>query len=329
MAGEKPPFSSTAWSHVYKRRADGNLIFYSVRDSLVYFTLFCTVAAKRRVRVLGLTLMYDHVHELIQSRTRKTQAAFEQEVNSLFARMWNKEAGVDGMFFEEYGFSQKRNDKHKRNVVAYLANNPVERKQCACVEDYRWNFIAYASSPNPYSLPVRSKHCSRGLERAMARVKDLHARGRWLSYPILASLTKGIPLREIQSFIDYVICTYNVIDYQAAMDLYGNYDQMLLAINANTGNEHEIQESFVGKTDAVYPKMSRYLMEKTGLAHPKSVITMTSDQKFDLLAPLQVCSGADPRQVGKYLHYKIRFVRCSEETIPALPNVDSDAALSH
>jgi len=303
MAGTIPSFSSAAWSHIYKRRTDGNLVFYSGRDFLVYFTLFCTVAAKRNIQVIGLTLMHDHIHELIQTRSRRIQAAFEQEVNSLFARMWNKDASLEGPFFETYGFSQKRDEKYKRNCVAYLANNPVERKQCARVEDYRWNFIAYAASPNPYSEPIRSKHCSRALERAIERVRALHQRGRYLNYTVLSDLTRGIPPQEMQAFIDTVICIYNIIDYPAATNLYGSYDQMLLAINANTGNEHEIDESFVGYSDAVYLKMSRYLMDKKGITDIKSVIRMPPDRKYELFTPLLRVSGADPRQVGKFLHY--------------------------
>lgn len=302
-------FSTSAWSHIYKRRADGNLIFYSVRDYLVYFTVFCTMAVKRRMQVIGLSIMCDHIHELICSRSYASQAAFEQDVNSVYAKEWNRASGLSGQCFETYGFAQKRGDKYKRNCVAYLANNPGERKLCSRVEDYRWNFIAYAASPNPYSAPVRSRHCSTALQRAMDRVHSLHSRGRWLSYPIIDSLVRGIPKDEMEAFIDFVISTYNVIDYQAAIDLYGSYEQMLTAINANTGNEHDIKESFVGYDDTVYRGMTRYMIHQEGLKDIKQVITLPSERKFSLFVKLQAYTGADIRQVSKYLHYPIKHVR--------------------
>lgn len=302
-------FSASAWSHIYKRRADGNLIFYSSWDFLVYFTIFSIMAVKRRTQVIGLSLMHDHIHELIRSCSYAVQAAFEQDVNAVFAKEWNRASGLAGQCFETYGFAQKRGDKYKRNCVAYLANNPVERKLCAKVQEYRWNFIAYANSQTPYTTPVRSKHCSTALQRAMDRVRILHGRGRWLSYPVVDNLLHGIPEKELDKIIDYIISTYNVIDYQASIDLYGGYKQMLTAINANTGNEHDIKETFVGYDDTVYRGMNRYMITKEGLTDNKKVITLAADQKFRLMVKLQAYTRADIRQVSKYLHYPVNLVR--------------------
>lgn len=300
-------FSASAWSHIYKRRADGNLIFYSTRDCLVYFTIFCMMAVRRKIQVLGLSLMYDHIHELIRSRSYAVQASFQQDVNSVFAKEWNRSTGLSGQCFETYGYAQKVSDKHKRNSVAYLANNQAERKLCTRVENTRWNFIAYAASPHPFSSPIRSRHCSTALQRAMERIRNLHGRGCWITYPVIESLIRGIPKREIDSFIDFIISTYNVIDYQASIALYGSYEQMLTAVNANTGNEHDIKESFVGYDDTVYRGMTRYMLVQEGLTDIKQVITLPPDRKFVIMFKLQAYTRADIRQVSKYLHYPINL----------------------
>ena len=302
-------FSASAWSHIYKRRADGHLIFYSTRDFLVYFTIFCVMAVKRKIQVLGLSLMYDHIHELICSRSYAVQAAFQQDVNSVFAKEWNRSTGLSGQCFETYGYAQKASDKHKRNAIAYLANNHVERRLCAKVEDIRWNFIAYAASPHPFTNPIRAKHCSTALQRATERIRSLHNNGRWLTYEILGNLVKGITKKELGSLTDFIITTYNVIDYQATIAMYGSYQQMLTAINANTGNEHDIKESFVGFDDAVYRKMASFMIQKAGLTDIRQVITLPSDEKFKWMVELQAYSRAHYRQVSKFLHYPIRLVR--------------------
>lgn len=306
MSTKGPSFSAQAWTHVYKRRSDENLIFYSIRDFLVYFTVFCTVATRLKVQVLGLTLMYDHIHELLCCPSLTLLRRFEQDVNAIYAKMWNEEAGVEGVFFDGFGYAQKRDEKHRRNNVAYLANNPVERRQCSRVEAYRWNFIAYAVSKTPYSHPIRL-HCgSRALDKAMVRVRLLHQKGHWLTYPVIKELVQKLPKRELPCFIDFVISTYNTIDYNAVIQLYGTYEKMLLAINANTGNEHDIREMFVGYSDAVYQKMIRHIVKALQLPNGKSVITLSPEQKNALIWPLQACSGAVIRQVEKFLHFSTK-----------------------
>ena len=84
---------------------------------------------------------------------------------------------------------------------------------------------------------------------------------------------------------------------------------MLTAINANTGNEHDIKESFVGFDDAVYRKMASFMIQKAGLTDIRQVITLPSDEKFKWMVELQAYSRAHYRQVSKFLHYPIRLVR--------------------
>ena len=67
----KRPFKADAWVHVYKRRKDKFLLFYTTRDFLVYYTLFFCLAEKHKVRAYGLCIMVDHVHELLQASERE------------------------------------------------------------------------------------------------------------------------------------------------------------------------------------------------------------------------------------------------------------------
>ncbi len=75
--------------HIYQKSIDGSLIFYSARDSLVYFSVFCSKARKYGIKVLGLCLMPDHVHQLIVPGSKEMQGRFEKEVTCAFSREFN------------------------------------------------------------------------------------------------------------------------------------------------------------------------------------------------------------------------------------------------
>lgn len=291
------------WVHVYKRREDTFQIFYSIRDFLVYFTLFCTVAKRKGVRVHALTLMYDHIHELISVDSQQHLKEFEREVNSIFAREWNRSVRVCGSFFAPFGSALKRGEKYIRNAVAYLANNPVERHLVPKVEDYRWNFLAYALSEHPFSEGFRSHHCSSALELGIKQVRYLQKGGHYLDYPALDRLVSRIPESELPILTDTIISIYNIIDYPSCVQLYGDFQTMLTAINANTGNEHDIKEVFTGTSDRVYLKMMNSICKKYALENYKSVICWPTETKAALIDPLRRASGASYKQACKFLHY--------------------------
>ena len=60
-------YQKGAVGHIFQRARSGFVVFYSVKDSLVFFTIFSLTAAKHRIRVLGLCLMYNHIHVLVEA----------------------------------------------------------------------------------------------------------------------------------------------------------------------------------------------------------------------------------------------------------------------
>lgn len=51
--------------HCYHRALDKGVIFYSLSDFLMYFTIFCVRAVKYKVTVLKLVQMPDHIHQTL------------------------------------------------------------------------------------------------------------------------------------------------------------------------------------------------------------------------------------------------------------------------
>ena len=82
-------YQKGAVGHIFQRARSGFVVFYSVKDSLVFFTIFSLTAAKHRIRVLGLCLMYNHIHVLVEAEDHKTIARFMQELCSKFSKTYN------------------------------------------------------------------------------------------------------------------------------------------------------------------------------------------------------------------------------------------------
>ena len=116
-------------THNYQKGIDGNRLFYCDSDRLVYFTIYCTEAKRREVRVLALNLMFTHTHALLQTRNKTVQSCFNKEVERLYAREFNENSSRQGpVFMKTYGWAQKRNSAKVRSCLAYIGNNHVEKK---------------------------------------------------------------------------------------------------------------------------------------------------------------------------------------------------------
>ena len=176
-------FKAGALNHIYQRTYEGFLIFYSVRDFLVFFTLFCTIARKYNIKVLGLCLMYDHIHVLVVAPSRNNLSSFVQEYTCRFSRQRNTHYHRKGPFFQRrFGSAPKSGEKKARTAIAYLYNNPVEKKICNYSEEYQWDFLIYANNNHPYSRPLIIKEASRALRRSVEEIKTLRASDTPLNY---------------------------------------------------------------------------------------------------------------------------------------------------
>ncbi|MBO6168945.1 MAG: hypothetical protein J6O51_03130 [Bacteroidales bacterium] len=92
-----------------------------------------------------------------------------------------------------------------------------------------------------------------------------------MNYALLNRLFNSLDRRESLQLTDYIITTYNVIDYDAASRFFGGFENMVRAIDSSTGTEFDLNEIFVGKSDACYNQRT----------------------------------SAEPKQIGKFLHLPV------------------------
>ena len=208
--------------HVFQRARHGFVVFYNTKDSLVFFTIFCVVAIRYKVRVLGLCIMHNHVHILLEDVTSAKVANFLRDLNSWFTKAYNSRHGLSGNLFGVYGTSVKSDDKAVRTALAYVNNNPVEDRMCHRAEEWRWNFIAYAGAKQPYSEKTVLSRASAGLRRSLKMVDYFQTTGRPLLYERLDELLDPLNVKEKQQLTDFIIRKYSCIDFNRTVGFYGS-----------------------------------------------------------------------------------------------------------
>lgn len=294
-------------NHCCQRTVDRGVLFYNCFDHLAYFTQYCITARKYNIQVLSLCQMPDHVHDSVIANRKPDLEKFKQDTNSWFALRYNERSGLHGPVFEQsFGSSPKFGDKKGRSNLVYVGNNPVERRLVEKAEEYRWNYLAYAVSEHPFSKKLVIREASCRLQKAVKEVKAQFNVGNPLYFNQLKRLFAPLDREEGQQLTDFIISTYNCIDYAAAIRYFGSYDNMLISMHATTGSEHDIREVFVGKSDAPYGQMTTYLLENHYVKDIHEILSLSVDEKYDLFLQLRKIVDAPGDLIFKFLHLPVK-----------------------
>lgn len=290
--------------HVYQRAVYGYNLFYALEDRVVFLTMLYHFSRRWNIKILGVCLMVDHVHILLIAESKSALSSFVNSYSSMYAKMFNASCGRMGQLFaKSFGSAPKVGDKKIRTAIAYLFNNPVEKKMCTRAEEYIWSLLAFANSSCPFSAPVHRK--SKWLSYAMKEVCKCFDNESYLTYSILKRIMRRLSTTEIEQLTDYIISLFNPIDYAALSGYYGTYENMLIAINSNTGSEYDIKEEYNSYSDYVYYRVIDF-MSKSLKLDIKRVLSYTDEEKIKLAMALKLRVNVTDRQLCKLLHIKAR-----------------------
>ena len=178
----------------------------------------------------------------------------------------------------------------------------MERRLVGKAEEYRWNFLAYASSGHPFSEKLVIRDARWPLQKAVKEVKAHFKAGRPLNYAQLDRLFKPLTRQEGLQLTDFIITTYNCIDYEAANRFFDTGEDMIMSMHATTGSEYDINEVFVGKSDAPYQQRTSFLLKSHFVEDIHDIMSMTTDEKFDLFLQLRPQTEALAEQIARFLH---------------------------
>ena len=303
-----------AFEHIYQRTSDRGILFYSDMDYIEFFTIVCVYAVKHNIRIVSISLMPDHFHLLIDSPSSESTSAFMRDCTSFYALGFNEYCQRSGRLWQKsYGKALKVSDKAKRTAIAYVYNNGVEKQLSRRTEGHRWNFLAYYENRNPFSEPVRRKEASSFLKKALTIVRRNHDQKNPIGINILERMRNGLDDREWGQLCDYVVSLYNVIDYQGVIRYYDDYENMLMALNSNTGSEYEIREDMNSLSDMNYEDIRKYLLKKgvfeNAVQNPRQLLRLSENARIELAERMRQDRVAPNFQIRKYLHLPLNKMK--------------------
>lgn len=291
-------------AHIFQRAVSGFVVFYNVKDSLFFLTLSYMIAKRCEVRLLGLCLMHNHVHVLLDTCDLRLIRRFVRELMSYFSKSYNRRYGVSGALFDKFGVSFKNGDKAIRSALAYVYNNPVEDHICHRAEEWRWNFLAYSKSAHPFSEKIVLSSSSRRMRRAAERVRFLRSSGQPLTYEVLDGLFGDLSASEKRQLVDLIVCEYSVVDFESAISYYGSYEEMLTAFASNTGSECDFSEPFDPYSGQAYGKMASYLAKDGRYRSIGDVFRLPLNMLTEYLGELVSHCGVRQSHAMKFLHIR-------------------------
>ncbi|MBE6240984.1 MAG: hypothetical protein E7115_05765 [Bacteroidales bacterium] len=290
-------------NHVYQRSINGVNLFYGWEDFIVFYTIFAVCARSSGIQVLELCIMPNHFHILIRTSSVHELSSFMDRFTSWYVMEYNASIGRKGKLLKKnFGSAPKWDEKAVRNAINYIGNNPVEKKLCKKAEEYRWNFLAFAYSNNPFSEPIRREYASTALREALREVDNMAKMNLPLKHGRLARISSKLKIREKEQLIDYIIKQYLPFDYTALSSYYDSYETMLTAMHSNTGSEHDINEDWDPESDQVFNEMIRYVQDTRPEMMTRKITMLPDEDKISLSIELQRNFNVTYRQICRFLH---------------------------
>jgi len=302
MGIHKRKFNNVGLQHVYQISSDGGVIFYSRVDRLVFYTIASVVSRRHDVEVVQLTIMFNHLHWLNRAANLHVHAGYIDEVTSLYVRSWNSSCGRKGNLVKRpYGMASKPNLKSMMTASCYLGNNPVVKKLVKRGVDDRWTFLAYASG-NKYPFSSKPEKPSRPLSRAMKRVDYFRSIDKYLTHRLLWNMFANLSTEEAEFLTDYIISAYAFIKHEDVVSMFGSYENMVKAMDSNSGAEYDIDEVQTKESDQVYIKMIK-VASRNGWTKEKRLFTdITDGEALKLIYQFTKECSATQKQIMKFMH---------------------------
>lgn len=288
--------------HFYSKGKDGNMIFYTLNDYLVFYTLFCTEAARRHGKIISACIMPNHFHYLEITRDGAEAIRGIAVLERKFAAAYNSEYHRSGqnLFISTSGKAAKRTAKSTKSCIIYIYNNPVAGKLTRSATGYRWNTLRYGLSGHPFTgKPDRSKSRN-AFRRSLSLVDDIHKSGRPINYAAMRMIFRNLTPEETDQITDYIINIYNIIDYNEVCKLFGSVQEAAKAAEIVAGSEYDIKEDY--ENYSLYRHMSDAMEESGYRVNCMTIEKMETAERHALARHLYERTSASSRQICKFMH---------------------------
>lgn len=288
--------------HTYQRTLDEGVFLYRIQERLMLYTILSVKSRNHDVRVAAVAFMFNHIHTLQEARTKTIAHGYLGDVMSVFVKELNSDCGRVGPMFSPVDSAYKYDGKKCKEATAYLYNNSVEKKLFRQAIEDRWNFLAYCQNSHPFSEKLVIRRSSRMMRKAIVMVNDFHRRSQYLNLAALRRIFSGLDKKETEQLIDYIIVKYAFIDYSLTIRYYKDFDNMLMAIDSNTGSEFEIKEGFERISDKPIREMCIMAKRLGLLGKDMRIYSLSKEEKQRLAQDFMGYTGASGRHVAKFFH---------------------------
>lgn len=250
--------------HIFQISVTRGIVFCTIPDLILLYTLICTRAPKHRAHIISMTIMLNHFHIEASFQKLDDLELYMNEVTSVFARKYNKHYGLSGQLFHRpFGSSVKGNEKLKFNNYIYIGNNAKDKQAVKRAEEYRWNFLKFSENSFPFSEPYHPDKASKEMRSLVKKVKTYKINNRVIGYDFFECREyQYLKEAEKQQLIDMIINEYNVIDYSPALAKYGSPTKIYEVMNTVSGSEYGSGDDFDKEDYRHYYKMINIAMEE-------------------------------------------------------------------
>lgn len=289
--------------HIYTKGRNSFAIFYTVEDFILHFTMYSVYSRRHEIRTIAYCPMINHTHEVCFANSRKDLSSFRQSFESRFAWEHNLGRGRSGAVFKHnFGSSPKYVGKILKSSIAYVDNNPVEGGIKEKAVDYKWNCLAYYNNSHPFSEKIVRKNASKKLRASLTLVDTLRKEEQWLGYAVQNTLFKGLGPKERLQLTDYIVSSYNFLDYESAIACYGSWEDMLIAINSNAGAEFDLPEDW--EDYSKYAKMIQVCNRNNVNLRCANFYDKDIRELARIFDMLERETDAERKQIMKFLHIR-------------------------
>lgn len=294
-------FSRDNLQHICKISFDGDVIFYENADFLVFITIVFVYAVRYKIRITGLTIMFNHFHILAYASRERNLNLFHQQVCSLFVRYYNNRDGKIKISLKKgANISQKYNDQQKKTTYLYTADNAVEKKYCISASEYPWTFFENVT----YTQTVPN---SRQLTLAKAIVRDAVKASKPLTYQFFRHFEDTLTATEKRDLKNFILSLYVKIDSSDLKHLFGDAEALLHYSESFRGSDYQVDDDVTVENYKHYSELAR-LLRKKKLWGNDSVI---HDPTFDSYGLISDCAHLTPatlKEISRFLHFPIEII---------------------
>lgn len=257
-------FYPSGYQHIYQISIDRSVIFCSYADYMLLFTLIGVYCRVYGAHIISCVIMINHFHLEASFGSLQKMEEFMQIVTHSFAVRYNRQYGLHGkLFHKPYGSAPKVKEEKIKSTMIYIANNPVVKLATKKASDYRWNFLKYCESSNPFSKPYDPDEASRNLVSLVKLARKRRRNGKCISYDFFRTdRFESLSNEEKLQLIDIIISIYNFIDYGPIISKFGSMAKFFEATNTVAGSDYDLNDDYEKEDYRHYYKMIRILRKE-------------------------------------------------------------------